>query len=207
MRRTLPLVLLLLAGCSKSERDPLPDAVEIGRLRPLGKQVAHELLTSMKGEMQAAMQAGGPIAAVDYCSIKALPLTRELAENQEAPIEVKRATDRPRNPANAADAWEEKAIAHFRRAQEAGKALPADFVQKFERDGRVYLRYYQPLAAGAACLGCHGDPHAMDSGLQETLAKRYPQDLATGYREGDLRGVFRLEIPADAVAASTQENQ
>lgn len=199
MKRLPALVLILLLGCSKTEREPLPDAIEVSRLRPLGAQVATEMLTSMKGEMMAAIERGGLPAAVEYCSIKALPLTRELAENQQAPIEVKRASDRPRNPANAADAWEEKAIAHFRQAIASGAGLPADYVQKFERDGRDWLRYYKPLAAGALCLSCHGDPHGMDPALRETLAVRYPQDRSMDCREGDLRGVFRLEIPANGL--------
>jgi mono/diheme cytochrome c family protein len=201
MRRImLLLVLPALLGCSGGEREIIPDAVEVSRLRPLGRQVAQELLEAMGAEMTAAMQQGGPMAAIETCSIIGLPLTRELAQRQDAPIEVKRATDRARNPENRADSEELRALAYFAAALERGEELPADHVQKVVREGQSYLRYYQPLTVAARCLACHGDGAAMDEGLRSTLARRYPEDRALGYREGDLRGVFRLEIRAEGLS-------
>jgi hypothetical protein len=36
--------------------------------------------------------------------------------------------------------------------------------------------------------------------VKQTLAKEYPDDQATGFEEGDLRGWFWIEVPADAGA-------
>ena len=46
---------------------------------------------------------------------------------------------------------------------------------------------------GQLCVTCHGESLAPD--VQERLAERYPTDRATGYRVGDLRGVFWAELP------------
>ena len=38
------------------------------------------------------------------------------------------------------------------------------------------------------CLQCHGQSIAPD--VREKLSGLYPEDKATGYREGDIRGAF-----------------
>ena len=43
------------------------------------------------------------------------------------------------------------------------------------------------------CLACHGEHPA--EAVRERLAALYPEDNASGYREGDLRGVFWAEFP------------
>ncbi|HBD19390.1 MAG TPA: hypothetical protein DC063_04395 [Arenimonas sp.] len=45
----------------------------------------------------------------------------------------------------------------------------------------------------AACLMCHGDNIAPE--IATRLAEHYPQDRATGFREGDLRGLIWAEVP------------
>lgn len=43
------------------------------------------------------------------------------------------------------------------------------------------------------CLTCHGADLAPD--VQAAIAERYPDDRATGYRTGELRGVIWAELP------------
>jgi hypothetical protein len=47
--------------------------------------------------------------------------------------------------------------------------------------------YNQPL-----CLTCHGE--TIDPELRARIRDLYPRDRATGFRDGDLRGVFWVEF-------------
>ena len=60
-----------------------------------------------------------------------------------------------------------------------------------------------PLAAPHAsidgtlqCLQCHGKVDDLAPEVRDVLAKNYPQDRATGFAAGDLRGWFWVEVPA-----------
>jgi len=53
-------------------------------------------------------------------------------------------------------------------------------------------RVYKPLPTGKVCLKCHGTN--IDPKIAETIKKFYPKDQATGFKEGDLRGVIVAEI-------------
>jgi cytochrome c553 len=53
-----------------------------------------------------------------------------------------------------------------------------------------------PIRLVALCATCHGDATTIPAPVQERLAALYPQDQATGFRDGDLRGWFWVEVPA-----------
>jgi hypothetical protein len=42
------------------------------------------------------------------------------------------------------------------------------------------------------CLTCHGSN--LDADIAASIAERYPEDRATGFEAGDLRGVFWVEF-------------
>jgi len=48
------------------------------------------------------------------------------------------------------------------------------------------------------CLLCHGAP---EPALKAEIDRLYPQDQATGFRPGELRGAFTVSAPAAAAAA------
>ncbi|MEM1451902.1 MAG: hypothetical protein AAF726_11860 [Planctomycetota bacterium] len=41
-----------------------------------------------------------------------------------------------------------------------------------------------------------GEKDIEDDGVGKALARAYPDDLATGYTEGDVRGWFWVEVPS-----------
>ena len=54
--------------------------------------------------------------------------------------------------------------------------------------------YVEPIVTQPLCLACHGSSLAPE--IAERLAADYPDDRATGFEVGDLRGVFWAEFPA-----------
>ncbi|HSQ74977.1 MAG TPA: DUF3365 domain-containing protein, partial [Bacteroidota bacterium] len=53
---------------------------------------------------------------------------------------------------------------------------------------------YVPIITQSFCLTCHGARDALGGGVDSLLAVRYPEDLATGYAAGDLRGAIRIRM-------------
>ena len=50
----------------------------------------------------------------------------------------------------------------------------------------------EPVMMKPMCLACHGAEVAPE--VQAAIAERYPDDRATGYRAGELRGVIWAEL-------------
>jgi hypothetical protein len=161
----------------------------------LGEPTVGALMRTLVGNLTEAMEEGGAVYAMDFCSTEAISLTRMVQADLEGNLSLKRTSFRYRNPENAPDRAEEEALRYFEEAVRAGGA-PSSYVQRASDDE---YRYYQPLFVGDFCLQCHGDLQALDPEVREVLQERYPGDLATGYQAGDFRGVVRVSIPAAMV--------
>jgi len=53
-------------------------------------------------------------------------------------------------------------------------------------------RVYIPLVTKKPCLACHGI--TIEPKTKEEITKRYPKDLAVGFRDGEFRGVIVAEF-------------
>ncbi|MGI9242064.1 MAG: Tll0287-like domain-containing protein, partial [Verrucomicrobiales bacterium] len=104
-------------------------------------------------------------------------------------LTITRVTDRLRNPENAPDKADLRALEHFKKAKPERQLLAH---LTTGADGKT-LRYYKPLIANETCLKCHGDRDAMSEKLRGLLDEHYPDDKAHGYSIGDLRGLIRVE--------------
>lgn len=144
-----------------------------------------ETLKPFKSSLQAALRAGlskGQEHAISVCSIEA----PELAKKAGAPgVTVGRATDRPRNPKNAPAPWLAPIIEGY-----AAEPLGAKPRVVHLENGHVV--YAEPIFVQQACLMCHGV--SVPEKVRYALKERYPEDKATGYKEGDFRGVFWVEF-------------
>lgn len=130
---------------------------------------------------------GGAVAAVNVCRDEAQKLTVEVA--REKGMKLGRTSHRLRNPANAAPEWLRGVVAESAGIKVAG-AKPL----VFELDGRLGVA--RPLGVQSLCASCHGDSKGFSPELATALATAYPQDRATGFVEGDLRGWIWVETAA-----------
>ena len=187
------LLILTAAACGGSDDDEVSPEIEVAVFE-LGGSASQALMGTLVTQLTAAMQEGGAVHAVDFCSTSAIELTAGVA--QEQGLDVKRTSMKYRNPANAPDEDETEALRYYESAlAETGK-LAGPWVQKASREE---YRFYRPLVVAPPCLGCHGSTGEIDPTVQAILDERYPDDLATGYAVGDFRGVIRVSVPADRV--------
>jgi hypothetical protein len=194
------LVVAAMTGtlCSCAGDEEMP--AETQRLvREQGAAATMALMGMLQSNLGAAMQKGGPSYAVEFCAGEALALTDSVARQFGGGTSIKRVSDNHRNPVNAPDAAEVRALRHFQDALEESGSLPEDWIQQ---TASGELRYYRPLVIAEPCLACHGDAESIDPAVAEAIAARYPDDRATGYEVGDLRGVVRVTVSPERIGLS-----
>ncbi len=142
----------------------------------------------LKPKLQQGLASGGPVEAIAVCATEAPAIAAELSADSD--WQVKRVSSRNRNPAASPDSWEAATIESFEQQLAAG-AEP-DSLQRGQMTPQGY-RFARAQIAEPMCLMCHGQNIAEP--VAEALARHYPQDQATGYRAGEIRGIFSLLKP------------
>ncbi|MDF9795054.1 hypothetical protein OKW21_000317 [Catalinimonas alkaloidigena] len=186
--------VLLLLSCGGRNANEQSDTAQLSTPEDtvdylaLGQEYAAQTQSVLGKNLMQAIQSEGSAHAVDFCNTRAYPLTDSMA--QVLNVHLKRVSDQPRNPDNAADGSQLQYIkAGKEKLAQGGKVSP----QLQEFDGKM-IAYY-PIITNTMCLQCHGDPNRQIN--QETLAKLntlYPEDQAKGYAENQLRGIWVVEM-------------
>lgn len=189
------LILLLIIGCDRSDiKISEPTAEETQKVKSIGDTLSMKLLTALKGELAKGILEKGVVNAIQVCNINALPITDEIGQSTEYSVDIKRTTAKYRNPNNKPDEIEKIALELFQDIHNKNEMLPDYYIQKVKQDDKEFFNYYKPLTTGPSCLLCHGDSKTMDESLTNILKRLYPNDLATGYEEGDFRALLRIKI-------------
>jgi len=183
----LALGAALLTGCC-SEAPSAPagwEPVKRGDLSGPGAALLKKaeaarngLARGLVGELTAAIEAGGHVGAIGVCQERA-PIIAEEASAEHG-VRIGRTSAQLRQPKNAAPEWAK------------GRLTGAPEEILFT-SGDTELRALFPITIAPVCLACHGEPDNLANGVAETLAASYPDDNATGYGDGDLRGWFWVE--------------
>jgi len=151
------------------------------------------LAAKLKSLLGEELAKGGFEGAVRACSTSAQKVTREFAA--ESGIDIRRVTLKYRNPANAPDGWERAQLEQWEAALKSGKSLPDDVFAQVDVNGVKTHRLMKPIVIQGMCLSCHGSAAQIPAAVKKQIAKSYSNDLATGYKAGELRGAFSVKIP------------
>jgi len=179
---TVCLIALAL-DCIGDQTHSVDTEAEISAAKTSIKQFA----TALQTELKAAMQAGGPVAAIGVCNEKAIPITKQVSTEQG--ITLKRVSLKNRNPDNAPNEWQTSVLEDFEDRKAAGSDVGSiAWSETATVDGQQEFRFMKAIPTAAVCLACHGTSLAPE--VSQTLAELYPRDLATGFSEGDIRGAF-----------------
>lgn len=107
---------------------------------------------------------------------------------------LKQSSLKIRNPSNAPDEWERKILESY-KLKERQKANSFGEIQ--EKGGKKIYRYLKPSFIEKPCLACHGAKEKIRPEIRSFLEKRYPNDKALEYKEGELRGGISIIIPLE----------
>jgi hypothetical protein len=145
------------------------------------------LAAALKAELTGAMQSGGPGKAIEVCNTQAMTITQQISTQHG--LEIGRVSLKNRNPANAPNAWQAQVLEEFeRRHAEGADPAALEWSETVQSGDGQEFRYMKPILTVGVCLTCHGVQ--LPPAVQQALAGKYPQDRATGFAEGDIRGAF-----------------
>jgi cytochrome c553 len=135
--------------------------------------------------LMGTIQKKGTIEAMAFCNIQAIPLTDSMSAIYNA--KIKRVSDKNRNQNNQANAEELIYIEKFKEDLAANKDPKPVIVEKGNK-----VHFYYPIPTNAMCLQCHGKAENIKPDVQLKIKALYPKDLATGYSENEVRGMWSI---------------
>ena len=177
------IFLVLLAVCFSGYAVGAEEVqVEEGRLA--ARSAVNKLGATLKATLGGALATGDLVAVLDVCAEQA-PQMADTVTAQSG-ITVGRTSERTRNPANRPSDWQLAVLHEWQADKERGIDISKREFYVAQPDGG--FRYMRPILVKPPCLVCHGEIQSAE--LKAALENRYPDDRATGYQVGDLRGAF-----------------
>ena len=167
------------------DTQPVPDS-ELAAARAAAKDLGEKL----RAELVAALKAGGPSAALGVCRTVAPSIAEDMSQSHD--LTVGRTALRVRNPANAPDAFERRVLEDFAQRIAAGTdPATLEHAEIVTENGESVVRYMKAIPTAAEpCLACHGSN--IEPTLKAEILELYPDDQATGFAPGELRGAFTV---------------
>lgn len=191
MRRRFPAMLCLALAAvatpaNAEERFAPDDASLTAKARSATKGLGENL----KAQLVETLKSGGPVAAIGVCRTIAPAIAAE--QSQAHGLKVGRTSLKVRNPSNAPDAWERKVLAMFvEKIRTGADPTTLEHSERVLDGGEKKFRYMKAIPMSAQpCLACHGSDIKPE--VRAEISKLYPQDEATGFAAGELRGAFTV---------------
>lgn len=198
MRKRFPsfLFAVVIMSTAAAESDP---SAPIDPNLQRAQAAMTDLGQSLRGALQQKIAQDGVAAAVAFCHDEAPRIAAEVAARHG--VAVGRSSLKHRSPANAPDDWQREVLDGFAARVAAGEDAASVTTRSAAADK---LRVARGLKVEAPCLTCHGPKDTIAPDVAKAIAAKYPQDLATGFQLGDLRGLIWAEADLAPAAADTR---
>ena len=182
LRISTLLLVLTIVSCQQTTHNEK----EISALKNQADSIATVSQNVLLQNVAAAIQKGGTEYAVDFCHVKAMPITDSLSK--EVRMSIQRISDKNRNPDNKLDTETDRSVFdEFKKKQELVDTL-------FKAKGQ-YVYYKRINLAMPTCMKCHGNPQTdIEEKTLQKINILYPNDKAIGYKLNDFRGLWKIEI-------------
>jgi hypothetical protein len=177
--------LVLFFGAAVSCSNPDPEISSMDFIRA-GDSISLKTFDTLSRTLQKAVATGGFEEAINACKQMAPGLTGTY-NNTTTTIE--RTAIRVRNEANAPNSLEKSQLEFFHNLVTANEPVKPKLVV----DEKGTVHYFKPILIQPLCLNCHGsEDQDISAALLARLKQEYPNDEATGYAMGDLRGLWHI---------------
>jgi len=163
------------------------NANSIKSAEDMGLEYALSTKKVLGQNLMGTIQKEGTLAALNFCNIKAIPLTDSMATKHNAII--KRVSDKPRNPNNKANSEELTYINQYKKQVSLNLEAKPTIIEKGEK-----VQFYYPITTNSMCLQCHGDSNGVDPEVRRKILSLYPKDMAYDYTENQVRGIWSIEF-------------
>ncbi len=165
-----------------NERLSEDERAQLQRARAAQKALGSTLIKTVT----AAVAADGHAAGIKACNVEASGIAQRVRQDHD--VQIGRTSHKVRNPDNSPNDWMQPVV----DARYDGVVL--------QRGPEGQLGMAAPIHLAEMCTSCHGTSQQLAEGVPEALATLYPEDRATGFAPGDLRGWFWVEVPAQKPA-------
>jgi hypothetical protein len=182
MKKTILLLLLATVVACAEAAPPSPKPAEVERART----AAREMLSRLLGALQEAVGETGHASAIPVCRDAAPRIAREVGE--EFGLSIGRTSHRLRNPGNLPPVWAKAAVDGIEPGARAEDFEAEAFAGETGTRGLLL-----PIPMKPMCVNCHGAPGEVPEDIRAVLAEHYPEDRATNFRPGELRGFVWVE--------------
>jgi len=150
------------------------------------KAISDEL-TRMRSERAASLKESGNAVTPELFKETCGAVKKRAMEiSKKEGVKIRHAAIKNRNPDHAATEDEIKFHNFFNE-----NSKEESIWNKVTIEGKVYSRYVSPIYVEPGCLLCHGEKEKRPQFIQ----KKYPEDKAYGFKEGDLRGIIEVMLP------------
>ena len=143
--------------------------------------------TDLRQVLVSTMQQNGPIAAISVCNTAAPAIA---SQHSNSTWQISRSALKTRNPDNQPDEWLRNALLNFEQRKLNGEPIAKIEHQTQRSDGWYFIK---AIPTQKACLACHGSDIAPE--VAKKIATLYPNDQATDFKLGDIRGAFVVKKP------------
>jgi hypothetical protein len=136
------------------------------------------------------ISGGGVAHAIGVCLDSARVIGRGIADSRR--VTIRRVSDRWRTREDIPDAFEREVLQRFAAADTLHDRL--EYYAVVREGDTISFRYLRPIILQPVCLPCHGSAETLRSDVVAKLRILYPEDRATGYKPGQLRGAVTVRI-------------
>lgn len=182
MKKSMIIALLCVSLPLCAQETPPQEDAKLTQYRNAVKILGGALL----GEMKTALAEGGGLKAIEICHSKAAEIAAKISKEQG--FDVGRTSLKIRSDKNAPDAWEKEQLQKFIERKQAGEDPTKIETGVVVVDGKS--RYMKAIPLQDTCLSCHGGN--VPDELAGKIKELYPNDQATGFKVGDIRGAFTI---------------
>jgi len=177
MKNIIKIAVIALFASSLNASDVSVKEEGVKYIKMLGKELKTNLIAHMKADPTG-------VNAMGFCAGKAESLTKEVNAKLPEHALVRRTALKTRSEKNSPDVTDIEVMEAYVAGEKGIKVV--------EKEG--VSRVYKPLYIGKACMKCHADSKNISPDINAVIKKVYPKDMATGFKEGDFRGVIVAEI-------------
>jgi hypothetical protein len=157
-----------------------PEIAEKGMMHIKG------FMGSLKPTLEGLLQSDPKhTTALGACSAMAMGMTDDY-NKQVSDVKIRRTALKYRNQKNKPDSADVLVMERF--------LASGDFKKPLIIDAGNHYRVYKALPTKQSCTICHGAKEQMSPEIVKMIQRRYPNDLATGFKVGDFRGAVVAEV-------------
>lgn len=155
------------------------------------RKIAQEFMQKLGGTLKQQLESSGTESAIKVCKEVAPALAKQYSTTDRV---VKRVSLKPRNQSLGTPSDVERdALQSFDESQAAGREMAMEVGTVYEDASGKWFHYMRAIPTQPQCLQCHGQVGDISDSVKALLASEYPNDQATGYSAGQIRGAISIK--------------